>query len=88
MDTEEIMEIVESVDDIVDTGDTDIPGIGTLLAVTTAGSVIAAGLVAGGKWCFNKAKNAIARRKTKKETDKKIEKKTEEKEEVVEATEE
>ena len=83
---DDIIDVVDEVTDIVEDAD-DIPGLGTLLAVTTAGSVIAAGIVTGGKFMVNKARDAWSRHKAMKSLNKVVDKEISETE-ATEATEE
>lgn len=83
---DDMLETAEEIVDIVEDAD-DIPGLGTILAVTTAGSVIAAGIVAGGKFVVNKARDAWSRHKAIKSLNQAVDKEISETE-ATEATEE
>ena len=83
---DEIFEVADVITDVADDADS-VPGLGTALAVVAAGSLIATGIATGGKWVFNKAKDAWAARKAKKDVDTKADEINKSESEVVETTE-
>ena len=82
---DEMLDVTEELLDVASEAE-DVPGLGTILAVTTAGSVIAAGIVAGGKFVVNKARDAWSRHKAMKSLNQAVDKEISEGE--TEATEE